>query len=141
MNVLIDTNIALDVLIHREPFFEFSQLVLLASEQKLINGYVTASSITDIFYITNKHLKDRASTYSLIKEHLIGTVNIAAVDSKAIIDALDLEWDDFEDCVQYVVGENISAEYIVTRNPKDFENDQISVISPEELLNIIAPIE
>jgi len=115
--------------------------VLLASEQKLINGYVTASSITDIFHIANKHLKDRASTYSLIKEHLIGTANIAAVDGKAITDALDLEWDDFEDCVQYVVGENISVEHIVTRNPKDFKNDQIIVISPEELLNIIAPIE
>ena len=49
MNVLIDTNVALDFLIKREPFFGCSQLVLLASEQKIINGYVTASTITDIF--------------------------------------------------------------------------------------------
>ena len=120
MNVLIDTNVALDVIIHREPFLESSQLVMLASERNIINGFITASSITDIFYITNKHLKDRAATYKALKEHLIGTIRIAAVDGKAITDALDLEWCDFEDCVQYVVGESIAADYIVTRNPKDY---------------------
>jgi len=141
MNVLIDTNVALDVLIGREPFFECSQLVLLASEQNIINGYVTASAITDIFYITNKQLKDKAATYKLLKEHLMGTVKIAAVDGKSISEALDFEWDDFEDCVQYVVGKSIAADYIVTRNPDDFKNVLISVGTPEELLNIIAPAE
>jgi len=141
MNVLFDTNVVIDVLIHREPFFELSQLVMLASEQKVIDGYVTASSVTDIFYITNKHLKDRTVTYKLLKDHLIGIVDIAAVDSKSIVDALDLEWSDFEDCVQYVVSESIAADYIVTRNPQDYENEEIRVVTPEKLLNIIAPEE
>ena len=141
MNVLFDTNVVIDVLIHREPFFELSQLVMLASEQKVIDGYVTASSVTDIFYITNKHLKDRTVTYKLLKDHLIGIVDIAAVDSKSIVDALDLEWSDFEDCVQYVVSESIAADYIVTRNPQDYENEEIKVVTPEKLLNIIAPEE
>ena len=141
MNVLIDTNVVLDVLISREPFYECSQLVLLASEQKIINGYVTASAITDVFYITNKHLKDKSATYKLLKEHLMQTVGIAAVDGNGISEALDLEWADFEDCVQYVVGKSISADYIVTRNPDDFQNAQIAVGTPEELLNIIAPVE
>jgi len=52
MNVLIDTNVAIDVMLKRTPFFENSQLVLLASEQKHINGFISASAITDIFYIT-----------------------------------------------------------------------------------------
>ena len=141
MNVLIDTNVALDVLLAREPFFEFSQLVMLASEQKIINGYVTASAVTDIFYIANKHLKDKTATYKLLNEHLMGTVSIATVDGNSISKALDLEWNDFEDCVQYVVGESINADYIVTRNPGDFKNVQISVVTPEELLNTIAPAE
>jgi predicted nucleic acid-binding protein len=139
MNVLIDTNIALDVLLDRKPFSELSQLVMLASEQKIINGFVTASSVTDIFYITDKHLKDKALTYQMLKEHLIGTISIAAVDEKTIKTALDLEWKDFEDCVQYVVGKNINADYIVTRNPQDFVGEEINVVTPEELLDIIAP--
>jgi len=77
----------------------------------------------------------------LLKEHLVGTVNIATVDGDRISEALDLEWDDFEDCVQYAVGNSIDAKYIVTRNPKDFLNVQIDVVTPEELLNIIAPAE
>jgi predicted nucleic acid-binding protein len=121
MNVLIDTNVVLDVLICREPFFELSQLVLLASEQKIINGFVAASAVTDIFYVTNKHLKNKDATYKLLREHLMGTISIAPVDDKNISDALDLGWDDFEDCVQYVVGESIVADFIVTRNPKDFK--------------------
>ena len=141
MDVLIDTNIALDVLLGREPFLVISQLVLLASEQKIINGYVTASAVTDIFYVTNKHLKDKTATYKLLNEHLMGTVSIAAVDGNSISEALRLEWDYFEDCVQYVVGKSIAADYIVTRNPGDFKNVQVSVITPEELLNVITPTE
>ena len=107
MNVLIDTNVALDVLLQRQPFFEHSQLVLLAAEHKYVTGFISASAITDIFYITNKSLKDRAATYKLLREHLMGTVSIAAVDGDHILRSLDLEWDDFEDCVQYTVGESV----------------------------------
>ena len=139
MNVLIDTNVVLDVLIRREPFFECSQLIMLASEQKIINGFVSASAITDIFYITKKHLKNKTATYKLLKEHLMRTISVAAVDGHKITEALNLEWDDFEDCVQYVIGESIAADYIVTRNPNDFINKQICVVNPEELLNIIVP--
>ena len=68
-------------------------------------------------------------------------VKIAAVDGDTISKALDAYWNDFEDCVQYFVGESISADYIVTRNPKDFVNNKITitVLTPEALLDIIAP--
>ena len=62
MDVLIDTNIAVDVLTNREPFFKKSQLVLLSSLNKIINGYISATAITDIFYITNKTIKNNAET-------------------------------------------------------------------------------
>ena len=51
MTVLLDANVILDVLLKRAPFLEKSALVLLLSEKKLIDGYVTASSITDIFFL------------------------------------------------------------------------------------------
>ena len=60
MTVLIDTNIILDVLLKREQFLEKSSHIILLSEKKIIDGYVTASAITDIFYIiTNITLKDK----------------------------------------------------------------------------------
>ena len=139
MNILIDTNVAIDILIEREPFFKNSQRILLAAEQKYINGFISASSITDIYYITYKFYKSKATANELLREHLIGAVNIAAVDGDIIIEALDLNWSDFEDSVQYITGESISADYIVTRNPEDFKNAKINIITPEELLDIIAP--
>jgi len=52
MNVLIDTNVILDVLLHREPFHEDAARIITLSENDKINGFVSASAITDIFYIT-----------------------------------------------------------------------------------------
>ena len=138
MNVLIDTNVIVDVLLRREPLFEDSELVLLASDYNYINGYVSASAITDIFYVISKFFGDKSKARDLIKNSLIGTISIATVDSDTITEALDASWDDFEDCVQYVTGERISADYIVTRNTKDFTRGTIKAITPKELLNIIA---
>jgi len=112
MRIIIDTNIVLDVLIHRAPFFEESSF---------------------------KYLRDKNATLDLIKNHLFGSVNIAAVDSDIIMEALNIEWDDFEDCVQYVTGKSIIVDYIITRNIKDFSKATIKVITPKEFLDIIAP--
>jgi len=138
MKVLIDTNIILDVLLKREPYSKHSQLVLLAAEEQYIYGYISASAITDIFYVTHKALKSKAETYALLK-NLIGTIAIAAVDSDIITEALESDWDDFEDCVQYFVGESIDVDCIVTRNPGDFLNGDIKAMLPQALLNLIAP--
>ena len=51
MNILVDTNVILDVFLQREPFFKHSQLVLLAAEKKYVNAFVSASAITDIYYV------------------------------------------------------------------------------------------
>jgi len=138
MRVLIDTNIVLDVLLKREPYYKHSQLVLLAAEEQYIYGYISASAITDIFYVTNKALKSTTETYALLK-NLINTITVAAVDNEIITGALESDWDDFEDCVQYYVGESVDVDYIVTRNPADFFSGEISTMLPEALLNLIAP--
>jgi predicted nucleic acid-binding protein len=141
MTVLLDTNLVIDVLIRREPFFEFSQLVLLAIEENYLVGYVSASAITDIYYIVNKHLKNKSEARKLLINHLLDYVKVASVDGSIISNALNIDWDDFEDAVQYCVGENVEVDYIVTRNQKDFASGTISTLSPEELINIIAPEE
>ena len=59
---------------------------------------------------------------------------------KLLIDtnvALDLEWDDFEDSVQYIVGGSFSADYIITRNTEDFASGSIIAVTPEEFLRNI----
>jgi hypothetical protein len=128
----------IDVLINREPFFENSQMILLLSENKYINGFVSATAVTDIFYITSKFSKSKKNAKYLLNK-LMSMVNIAAVDEDIVAEALNVEWDDFEDSIQYIVGKNIAADYIVTRNPDDFSRSSITIVGPGELLDKIAP--
>jgi len=136
MNVLIDTNIVLDVLLQRNPYFQNAARISVLSEKGYICSYISASTVTDVFYVAMKELKNRNTVLELLKNLLI-TTRIASVTEAGIHEALDLEWDDFEDSVQYVAGKSISAEYIITRNPKDFANSQIKIMSPEEFVNFL----
>ena len=138
MIALIDTNVIVDVFIRREPHYKFSQMVLLAIEEGLVIGYVSASAITDIFYIVSKHFKSKTNAKNQLKNHLLNYMNIAYVDGEMIKNALNIEWDDFEDALQYCVGESIAVDYIITRNQKDFSKGIISVLSPEELIDIVS---
>ena len=58
MKVLIDTNVVLDVLLKRHFFYQDSFTIFRFIDQERINGCITASAITDIFYIANKEIKD-----------------------------------------------------------------------------------
>ena len=134
MNVLIDTNVILDFMLRRERYYENAAKINILSEKGYICGYISASAVTDIFYVAKKELKDRDIVAALLK-NLLKTARIASVTEGSIHEALDLEWDDFEDSVQYVAGQSVSVDdYIVTRNPKDFAYSQIEVISPDEFL-------
>ena len=98
MKYLIDTNIILDVLLGREPYYDDSAKVLNLSGKKNITLYVTASSITDIYYIANKTLRNKEEVKAqLIK--LLKVVFIAGVSEDEIRNALALSWRDFEDSV------------------------------------------
>ena len=136
MTVLIDTNVILDVLLKREHFMWKSSEVLLLSEKKFIDGYVTASAITDIFYITNKTYNDKQKSMGLLKE-LLKTISIATVSGEEIYRAIELDWNDFEDAVQYTTGEQIHAHYIITRDTGGYINSSIPVINPSDFLDMI----
>jgi predicted nucleic acid-binding protein len=134
MNVLIDTNVILDIFLHRELHYDNAMKINILSEKGQIRAYVSSSVITDIYYIAEKELKDRDLVIRLLK-NLLKTVRVASVTEDNIYEALDLKWADFEDSVQYVAGQSIFAEYIITRNPNDFADGKIKILLPEEFLS------
>jgi len=75
---------------------------------------------------------------SLIKK-LLTTVDIAAVTGNEIRQAISLDWNDFEDAVQYAAGESIAVDYIVTRNKSDFASAVLPIVSPDEFLALLIP--
>ena len=136
MNVLIDTNVILDILLRREPYFEDAAMIGVLSEKGYIVGYISASAVTDVFYVAKRALKNKATALILLK-NILKTIRVASITEDTIYEALDLNWDDFEDSVQYVVGQSLAAEYIITRNPSDFAGAQIEAVLPEVFLNQI----
>lgn len=136
MKIMCDTNIILDVLLEREPFFGDSYKVLLLCESRDIDGYITASSITDIFYLIHKYTHSADITYEALGK-ILKIVNICSVTDSDVDKAYSQRANDFEDCLVSVCAARIGCDYIVTRNLKDFKDFAVSAISPSELLDNI----
>ena len=137
MKLLIDTNVVLDVLLRREPFFRTAAEVLNLTQLDEVREYVSASAITDIYYIANKQMKDRDAVRDLLKR-LLMIVSVAAVSEREIQNALNLAWGDFEDSVQYSVALLNEMDGIVTRNPSDYQEANIRIWLPEQALELFA---
>ena len=135
MKILIDANVALDVLLERQPFY-ISGIQILGLSKGGVRLYISASTITDLYYIVKRELKSKERALVLIK-NLIISVDIAAVSGSEIRKAIDLDWGDFEDAVQFACGESFAVDYLVTRNTSDFASATMPVVTPDELLRII----
>jgi predicted nucleic acid-binding protein len=139
MTILLDTNVVLDILLNRQPWYTNAALIYGLAQQNLIRGYISVSAITDIFYIAQKEQGKNAAKEAI--KRLLKVFYPATVTDNNIYQALELEWEDFEDSVQFIVGEGLSADFIVTRNTKDFISGSIAAVTPEQFLQAVADIE
>lgn len=98
-----------------------------------VEEYISASTVTDIYYLAYRQLRDKGIVKNLMKE-LLTVVSVASVSGQEIENAISLEWNDFEDSVQYSVAYLQEMDEIVTRNPNDYREAKIKVWKPEELL-------
>jgi predicted nucleic acid-binding protein len=134
MNVLIDTNVILDYVLLREPFVENSRLCIerLISEKAKI--WLTASTITDIYYVSRKALSSAAAAKDIVAT-LINAFQIASVDKADCQNALEIDSGDYEDALVSVCAKRAKAEWIITRNIGDFAVSPVPAITPEDFLN------
>jgi len=137
MKILLDSNVALDAVLIREPFYNSAEKVIGLS-QGGIGLFISASAITDIYYIVRKSTGNKKTAITLIK-NLLENIDIAAVTGNEIREAISLDWGDFEDAVQYAAGETIAVDYIVTRNKSDFASAILPVVSPDEFMALLIP--
>jgi len=137
MKILLDSNIAIDAVLKREPFYNSAEKIIGLS-QGGIGLFISASAVTDIYYIVRKSTCNKETAITLIKD-LLENIDIAAVTSNEIRQAISLDWGDFEDAVQYASGESIAVDYIVTRNKTDFASASLPIVNPDELLALLIP--
>lgn len=136
MKIFIDTNVVLDVLAQRAPFYDDSRRVWNLVERRDVKGYLSAASFTDIFYILRKHLETQRAFDTLSK--LLMVFSIASVSERDIRMALLLGGRDFEDTLQVVCAKRIQAAYLITRDKEDFgDAEGIKIVAPKEFLKAV----
>jgi predicted nucleic acid-binding protein len=130
---LIDTNVVLDVLLRRVPFYADALMIFALIEDGVIQGCISASAFTDIHYLLRKVLKDEVLTQAVLVD-LRRLFSIVAVTEREIDLALSLGWPDFEDAVQFAAAVQANLSGIISRNPKDYQNSTILVYDPATFL-------
>lgn len=135
MKVFYDSNVVLDVLLNRTDFISDSLTALKLSENRIVKGYISVVSITDIFYLVKKNLKDTDAAIEKLKT-LLKIVSVAKADEKIAKKAIVSGWKDFEDSVQYSVAKKANCKCIVTRNKKDYKLSDIPVYTPTEFIEL-----
>lgn len=133
MKVLLDTNVIIDVIAKREPYFKDSYNVFKLIAMKTISGFITSKQVTDIYYIIKKTLHDEKKTReSIIKiVSLLDIIDTLAIDVKS---AFDTKLIDYEDGLLETIAYRKKLNAIITRNIKDFKNSIVKVIRPNELV-------
>ena len=137
MKIMCDTNVIMDMLLEREPFADSSCKVLSLCEEHRIDGCVSASSVTDIYYLVKKHTHSNELAYNAIGK-LLEIVRVCSVTNNDVLTAFQRKARDFEDFLVATCAASIRCDCIVTRNKKDFEEFELPLVTPEELLNKIS---
>lgn len=133
--ILVDTNILLDYLLTREPFYEDAKKVVLTCTEGETEGCIAAHSISNMFYILRKDydVKDRRE----ILTNLCTIFDVEGIDKVKLLSGLQNEnFSDFEDCLQMECAKAYNAEYIVTRNVDDYRSSEVKAILPKDYLKL-----
>ena len=133
--VFVDTNIILDFLGERAPFYEpVAKLATLAEKEK-ITMVVSPISFATVNYFLTKFESSKIAKEKLRKFKIIS--EICVLDEQTIEKALNSSFEDFEDALQYFSATGSDCEILITRNEKDFKKSLIPVMSANEFLNSI----
>lgn len=134
MKVLLDTNIVIDIISARQPFFKESHDVV---SKLLMNSDIPcigASAVTDIVYILRKYIPDQNLRFQKIQAFM-SLLEIEDTKKSTVEQAFLSEMKDYEDAVQFQTCVENSIDMIITRNTKDFTDSKIPAVTPADYLN------
>jgi len=132
---MLDSNILIDRLCKREPFYELANRVFMLGVFGDAELYVSVKMLTDIHYILSKQYGGKQA--QAILEENLGTFKLCGVSAEDGIWSLRQRWDDFEDCLVARCASNIKADYIITRDKTGFVKSLVPALSPEDFLQLL----
>lgn len=139
MVVLIDTNVIIDFLLKRESYSEPATVILQKCAKKELIGYLAFHSIPNIWYILRK-VPDKNRREWLMD--LCSFLHVTGASHEEVVKAIaNVKFVDFEDCLQDRCAKIKGAQYIITRNEKDFVASEVPAVSPQAFLDILKNIK
>ncbi|GGA80546.1 PIN domain-containing protein [Flavobacterium palustre] len=133
--LFLDTNVILDLLGERIPFFDSIAKIATLADMGKITLVASPLSFTTIDYVLNRFESSESVLNKLRKFKII--CEVCEVDEKTIEKGLNSSFKDFEDAVQYFTALQANCSIIITRNGKDFKNSTIPIMTAEEYLSSI----
>ena len=132
MRILFDSNVIMDFIIKREPFSGNAERAIgICMDNDDIHAGIAAHTVPNLFYILRKHLNTEQRRNILLE--ICRMFSVVGIDVDKLIFALQNDiFSDFEDCLQVECAKYFKADYIVTRNTKDFKGSVVPVIEPSE---------
>jgi predicted nucleic acid-binding protein len=130
--VFVDTDIVLDLLAKREPFFPFAAELFTKADRKEVKLFVSSLCFSNLYYIVSTQ-KTQSEARKLLATLKV-LVTVLPVDEKIIELALHSRFKDFEDAIQYYCALEHDIRVLVTRNIRDYKQARISVLTAEQFL-------
>jgi predicted nucleic acid-binding protein len=133
--LFIDTDIILDLLTAREPFYEYAATLFSLADNGKVSLHFSSLSFSNLNYMLSKQYSAAQARKLLSKFKTI--VKVLAVDEKITELALSSDFKDFEDALQYYTAISNNIKMLITRNLKDYKHADIPVMTAEQYLRSI----
>jgi predicted nucleic acid-binding protein len=134
MTVLIDTNVLLDLALKREPWFKDVVSVLRRCRASHLS-FIAWHTLPTLYYVMLRNKVAETDVRHFCRD-LVSWVRVASAQHSHVLNAFAFSMADFEDALQASVAESVSADWVLTRNTKDFEGSPVPAISPTQFLNL-----
>ena len=130
--VFLDTNVVIDLLAKRDPFYQAAVSIFTLAYNKKITLFVSPMTYATAAYLLRKQGKEQMK---LLLRNFRQLSKVSVANEKVVDDALASDFSDYEDALQYYSALTKNVEFIVTRNTKDFMHATIPVLTPDEFLS------
>lgn len=133
--LFLDSDVLLDMFLKREPFFFHTQILLIECIKRNIELRTSSLVIANIVYVLRKQIGILKAKENL--KNLFNSAKVLPFEFDAIETAISSDITDFEDAIQFYIGQKHNCDAIITRNIKDYKNSTIPVLTAEQFLNTL----
>lgn len=132
MVILLDTNILLDYILKREPFYQDARQIMELCSQHTTDGCIALHTVTTLWYLLRKQPEE---VRRMVLREICELLQVAGTTHEEVLKAINMtDFKDFEDCVQSKCAKTAGVQYIVTRNVRDYSSSEIPALTPQDFI-------